>query len=202
MKKNREEHKIAYKIFKTILGFFYKLYYNPTIIGKEVIPEEGPIILAGNHVHLYDQNAVILSTKRMVHYMAKIEYFQDKKVAWFFKASGCIPVDRQAHDGKAKAKAIEILKNNYALGIFPEGTRNKTDQFLLPFKKGAVKMAQETEATIVPFAITGDYKFRSKNLTLRYGKPFKVGPKDDIEKANEKLYKEVERLKKESLKSK
>ena len=45
----------------------------------------------------------------------------------------------------------------------------------------------------MPFGITGDYKFRSKNLTIRYGKPFKVGDMT-AEQANEKLYREVERL--------
>lgn len=196
MKKNHENNVIGYNISKYILGFFYKLYYNPKIVNKEVIPKSGPIILAGNHKHLFDQNAVILSTKRMVHYMAKIEYFQNKKTAWFFKMVGCIPVDRASHDGKAKMKAIDILNKGYALGIFPEGTRNKTDKPLLPFKKGAVKMAMETGATIIPFAITGEYKFRSKDLTLTFGKPMKVKPNDDIDKANEKLYNEVLKLKK------
>ena len=46
--------------------------------------------------------------------------------------------------------------------------------FLLPFKFGAVSMAKKTDAYLVPFGITGDYKFRSKNLVYRFGKPFKV----------------------------
>ena len=53
-------------------------------------------------------------------------------------------------------------------------------------------MAHKTDSLIVPFGITGDYKFRSKNLTIRFGKPFKVD--DDLEKANKKLEKEVEKL--------
>ena len=60
-------------------------------------------------------------------------------------------------------------------------------------------MAKKTGATIVPFGLTGDYKFRSKNLTIRYGKPFKV-ENMDLSVANEKLYKEVEHLMKENLK--
>ena len=60
-------------------------------------------------------------------------------------------------------------------------------------------MAKKTNATIVPFGLTGDYKFRSKNLTIRYGTPFKVGDMD-LTEANDKLYKEVETLMKENLK--
>lgn len=197
--KKREEHKIAYKFFKAILLTLFKWYYRPVIINKENIPEEGPILLCGNHIHVFDQNFACLSTKRMLHYMAKKEYFDDKKVAWFFKAVGCIPVNRQIHDLDAKNSALDLLNNGFAVGLFPEGTRNKTDEFLLPFKFGAVSMAQKTGAKIVPFAVTGEYKFKDNHLNARFGKPFSV-PKDmDLEEANKKLYNEISKLKKAGL---
>jgi len=189
---------ILYKIGKFILSPIFKFYYKPTLIGKENIPASGPIIIAGNHKHLYDQCLAIIATKRGIHYMAKKEYFDNKKIAWFFKATGCISVDRSKKDEQAKESAIGVLKDNGAIGIFPEGTRNKTKEFLLPFKYGAVSMAKKTEAYIVPFGITGDYKFRSKDLTIRFGKPFKVTDMD-LNEANDLLYKEVERLMKLNL---
>lgn len=182
-----------YRLSKIILGPIFKLYYNPKIIGKEKIPKEGSVIIAANHKHLYDQCLTILSTKRCIRYMAKKEYFDNKKVAWFFKGCGCIPVDRSKKDSKAVNSALEVLNNEGALGIFPEGTRNKTSDLLLPFKFGAVSMAQKTDSYILPCAIIGDYKFRSKNLKIVYGKPFKVNNLD-LEKANDKLYKSIEKL--------
>ena len=190
---------ILYKVGRFILGPIFRWYYNPTIIGKENIPKQGSILIVGNHKHLYDQCLSIISTKRFIKYMAKKEYFDSKKTRWFFKAVGCISVDRQVHDGKAKNEAIETLKNGGAIGLFPEGTRNKTDAFLLPFKFGAVSMAQKTDSYLVPFGITGDYVFRSKNLVIKYGKPFKVTDMT-LEEANEKLYKTVEKLMKDTLK--
>lgn len=130
--------------------------------------------------------------------MAKKEYF-DSKMAWFFKSTGCISVDRSKKDEVAKEAALNILKSGGAVGLFPEGTRNKTKEFLLPFKFGTVSMAKKTDATIIPFGLTGDYKFRSKNLTVRFGKPFKVGDMS-LEEANDKLYHEIEKLMKENLK--
>ena len=59
-------------------------------------------------------------------------------------------------------------------------------------------MAKKTDSYLVPFGITGDYKFRSKNLTIRYGNPFKVNNMD-LEEANNKLYYEVEMLMKQNL---
>lgn len=190
----------GYRVFKPILGPIFKLYYNPQVINKEVIPSDGPILVVGNHKHILDQCSIIVSTKRIIHYMAKKEYF-DGKMAWFFRATGCISVDREAHDGVAKGEAMEILNAGGAIGLFPEGTRNKTyDKLLLDFKFGTVSMADKTDSTIVPYAITGDYKFRSKNLMIRFGEPFKV-ENNDLEAANKKLYKEIEKLMKDNLKA-
>ena len=189
---------ILYRIGRFILGPFFKWYYNPTIIGKENIPKEGAILIVGNHKHLYDQCLSIISTKRFIKYMAKREYFDNKKTRWFFKAVGCISVDRSVHDGKAKGEAIETLKNGGAIGLFPEGTRNKTHEFLLPFKFGAVSMAKKTDAYLVPFGITGDYIFRSKNLVIKYGKPFKVTDME-LEEANNLLYETVKKLMEDTL---
>ena len=58
---------------------------------------------------------------------------------------------------------------------------------------GAVSFSKKTNALIVPFAISGDYKFRSKNLKVKFGKPFRVGNMP-LEKANEKLYNEINSL--------
>lgn len=187
-----------YKFIKPLLGVIYRIYYNPKIIGKENIPKDGPIIVAGNHKHVMDQCGPILATKRPIHYMAKKEYF-DGKHAWFFKMMGCISVNRSIHDEEAKEKAMNVLLDGKALGIFPEGTRNKTKEFLLPFKFGCVSMAKKTDAYIVPFSVTGDYKFRSKNLVYRIGKPFKVSDME-LDEANKKLEKEIGDLMKKSIK--
>ena len=186
-----------YKLFKPLLGLIFKLYYHPKIIGKENIPKKGSIIIAGNHKHVMDQCGVIISTKRVIHYMAKKEYF-DGKYAWFFRMTGCISVNRSIHDSDAKNEALNVLKDGKALGIFPEGTRNKTKKFLLPFKFGCVSMAKKSDSYIVPFSVTGDYKFRSKNLVYRIGKPFKV-TNMDLKSANNRLEKAIGNLMKKSL---
>ena len=192
MKKKNHLSEWGYKLLKPILSPIFKFYYRPKVYNKEVIPKEGPILIVGNHKHIMDQCLAIISTKRVIHYMAKKEYF-DGKTAFFFKMTGCISVNRSIHDEDAKEKALDVLKNGGAIGLFPEGTRNKTNELLLPFKFGTVSMAKKTNATIVPFGITGDYKFRTKNLRIKFGAPFKVGNMS-LESANEKLRKEVESI--------
>lgn len=196
--KKPEDKELGYKILTPFMRVAFRLYYNPKIIGAEKIPKESSIIIAGNHKHVYDQCLTIMATKRVIHYMAKKEYFEGA-LAPFFRLVGCIPVDRTRRDSSSAKSALKVLKKDGAIGIFPEGTRNKTDAFLLPFKQGTVRMADKTDSYIVPFGLTGDYKFRSKNLTVRYGEPFKIGEMS-IEEANQKLHDEVERLMRENLK--
>ena len=203
---------ILYKITKVVLNPFFRFYYNPTIIGKENIPKSGGIIIAGNHRHALDQHHIIISSKRPIHYMAKKEYFDEeaslfskdnKFTRWLSKkivnSYGCIRVDRTIKDEEASQQALEVLKNGKALGLFPEGTRNTTEKFLLPFKFGCVSLAKKSDAYIVPFGITGTHKFRSKDLIIRIGKPFKVTDMS-LEKANEKLRETIEKLMLENLK--
>lgn len=184
----------GYKLFKFILKPLYILKYKPTIIGKENIPLEGPIILCSNHKHVLDQCNVIIVTKRVIHYMAKEEYFE-KRGAWFFKFTGCIKVDRRIHDEVAKGEALDVLKEKKALGIFPEGTRNKTlgtkdEVDLLPFKYGAVSLAMKTGALIVPYGIRGEYTGKNGNLVTKIGKPIDIKGMS-LEDANKLLRKKI-----------
>lgn len=127
--------------------------------------------------------------------MAKKELFESKFTNFFFRSMGCIPVNRSIHDKDAKNEAVEVLKNNEVLGIFPEGTVNKTNEIVLPFKYGAVSFAKKTNAYIVPFAITGKYKIFRRSIKITYGKPYKV--KQDLEVENNRLMNTVKRMIKE-----
>lgn len=195
--KKPEERELGYKFLTPFMRPLFRFFYTPKIIGAENIPQDCALVIAGNHKHVYDQCLTIMATKRVIHYMAKKEYFEGK-LAPFFRLVGCIPVDRSRKDFSSAMSAMKVLKNGGAIGIFPEGTRNKTDDFLLRFKTGAVTMAKKSDAYILPFGLTGDWKFRSKDLTVRFGKPFKVGDMT-VEEANQKLYHEVEHLMLENL---
>ena len=186
--KKNEFNMFGFNFVKYTLGWFFRFWYPFKSENKKVVPKEGPVLLCGNHIHLMDQCLPILCTSRPVHYMAKMEYFTNWKTKWFFTLAGCIPVNRQIKDENAKSAALDVLNKGLALGIFPEGTRNKTKELLQPFKFGAVSIAKKTGATIVPYAITGTYKFRTKDLKITFGEPFKIPEDMDLEEANEKLY--------------
>ncbi len=177
---------LFYKIVRPLLKWIMRLYFHPKYIGMENIPKKGNFILAGNHKNNMDPIILISSTKRVVHFLGKIELFKDwRRVV--YRNMGIIPVDRSIHDKGALDSAIKCLNKGMVVGIFPEGTFNKSGNPVLPFKIGCVKMAAETGSPIIPCIIKGDFKFRSKNLTIEFLEPVYVKNKKDLTSDNEKL---------------
>ena len=179
---------IFYKVVKPLVIFLIKVLYRPKVVGKENIPKEGRILLAGNHKEWLDPVLLVAVQPRQVHFLAKEELFHGiMKI--ITKGMGCIPVNRKIHDKNALHGAIDFLNHDLCIGIFPEATINRTQETILPFKIGAVKACKETNTLLVPFVITGQYKLFGKTLKVEFFKPMKMG--DDLDKENEKLMKLV-----------
>lgn len=174
-----------YPVLRPLFTIIFKVLYRPKIINKELIPRTGSIILAGNHKHALDPISIAVCTKRTIHFLAKKELYRGINFI-FFNLVGTLPVDRKNKNAKTIGAAEKMLNDGGVIGIFPEGTRNRTKDKLLPFKKGAVSFAKNTDSFIVPFAITGKYKIFRKSLTITIGKPYKVND-ESIEVANDVL---------------
>lgn len=187
-----KENQKLYKILKIIYSSLLKVLYRPKAKGKENIPEEGAIMFVGNHRHAFDPIVVMTYTKRVVHYMAKESLFRGVH-GKIFKEIGLIKVYRTRSNPMAVVEAEEILKKGGAVGIFPEGTRNKTGKELLKFRHGAVAIAKQANSRIIPFAIRGKYKIFRKGLSIEFGEPVDISQME-IEEANEYIRSEVLRL--------
>ncbi len=175
---------MLYRAVRGPLSACFKAIYKPTIVGKRYIPENGRIILAGNHTNYLDCILVACATKRCVHYLAKDELMKGP-LKFIFKGLGIIPVNRRTKDRNAYFSALETLREEKVIGIFPEGTINRTEDVVMPFKFGAVKMARETETQIIPFAITGKYKPFERNIKITFFEPLE--PQESLDEANKKL---------------
>lgn len=187
-----------YKIVRPIALVLIKILFHPKVKGLENIPKTGRIVLAGNHTRFLDPVMLVGVVKRPIHFLAKKELF-DGALSFLVKGMGCVPVNRKIHDKNALVSAIDYLNNDLCVGIFPEGTVNRTnDKVILPFKIGAVKMANETNSKIVPFVITGKYRIIGKRVTLEFLKPISVSK--DLDKSNEKLMDIIETKLKENRK--
>lgn len=174
-----------YIIIRPILALWFLVFYKPTIVNKEVIPKKGKVILAGTHTNGLDFISVGMGTKRVVRFLAKDE-LANGPFGFLFKACGIIPVNRRIKDKTVVPSAIKALEEGNVVGIFPEGTINKTNDLIMPFKKGTVKIAIESNSPIVPFAITGKYTLFKKSVKITFGDLYYPKTKD-IEKENKIL---------------
>ncbi|MFF9479099.1 lysophospholipid acyltransferase family protein [Streptomyces sp. NPDC014733] len=183
-------------LLKAILGFVMRVLYRPTVEGAERIPETGPVILAGNHVTFIDSLFLSLVVKRPVYFIGKDSYVTGKGLkgrlmAWFFRSSGMIPVDRDGGRGGVAALMTgrRVLEQGHAFGIYPEGTRSP-DGRLYRGRTGIARLTLMTGAPVVPFAMIGTDKVqpggkgvpRVAKVTVRFGEPLEFSRYDGMDR--------------------
>lgn len=188
----------GYTLVRPILFIFQKITLNVKVIYKNRVPKKGGFILAGTHKSYIDPFVIGVSTIRTIHYIGKKELCNNKFVGFIVRFMGMIPVDRSVKNPKANNKAVELLKNNGVLCIFPEGTINRSAEKLLPLKYGAVSYAQKSQKPIVPFVIIGKPKFFKYGTKIIMGEPINVACDEDLSNANKRLEKSILELIKES----
>jgi len=185
---------LSYTTTKLTLGTFLRIMFRPRYLDRDKIPVEGPLIIAANHLSHIDPAFIMTAVKRPVSYLSKKEHFDSRLRRLVFKQVGVIPVDREAGGAEGLEEAMEILKNDGAIGIFPEGTRSK-DGKLGQGKTGVARLAAMTGAAVVPVAIrqTDGVWPISKRIPRPWRKFYY--------KFGEPMYFPVEEVNKESLRS-
>ena len=183
---------LVYKIVRPIATFIVGLWFRVNRIDTYNIPQTDGAILAGNHKNAIDPVLACSCTKRIVRNIGK-KSLSNGVFGFFFRSMGMIPVDRDTKNPKAISTSLDVLHHNGLIGIYPEGKRNKTNNLLLPFKFGAVSMAQKTGKPIIPYAIVGNYKFRN-TIKIKFGNPMWVSETSDLSEANEQLFDTIKNL--------
>ena len=163
-----------YSFAKTIVKSLLVPLYRIETIGTENIPKEGGVLICANHTHNLDPPVVGITMNRPVVFMAKEELFRIPILKGILKKLHAFPVRRGKVDREAIRKGLSVLKEGKVLGLFPEGTRNKSGEIGKALS-GAGFFALRTDAYVIPCAIIGTYK-PLKKLKVVYGKPIDLEP--------------------------
>ncbi len=134
--------------------------------------KDGACIYVGNHYRIWDIVFPACTTTEGIHYLAKSEL--KKSPIWpICRAVKLIPLERNGEDVKGLMDALRCLKNNEKIAIYPEGTRNKTEEEMLPFRPGASMLAIKTRTPIIPVVLYKKHKFFHLNHVI-IGEPFEL----------------------------
>ncbi len=127
----------------------------------DLAAREDGYLLACSHVSHLDPFCLSLALSRKIHWMARIEFYRDPRIARLMHAVGTIPLNRQGTPVRAIKTAIERVRGGEVVGIFPEGEIKQGGDSVLrggPLKKGVCLIAQRAGRPIVPCVIVGTEK--------------------------------------------
>ena len=137
------------------VGWLARALVDNEVRGREYVPDEGPYIVAANHLSLIDPVFVTLAVGRLVRFLALDELYGvtatlDRMISYF----GSIPISRERPPLGALQQALNLLWSDEVIGVFPEGARAAYWRER-SIKNGAAWLSLATGAVLLPCAITG-----------------------------------------------
>lgn len=164
---------MAYRLLKYVLiGPLLWLFGRPKVEGLQHVPRTGPVIVAANHLAAIDSLYLALVLPRRITFIAKREYFTERGLRgrvnrWVMTATGQVAVDRSGGSASAAAldAAVRILESGGVWGIHPEGTRSP-DGRVYRGRTGAIRVAMQTGAPLVPVALSGTDRVNRRGRRL------------------------------------
>jgi len=136
-----------------IVGPFHYCHNHLSITGRENVPQSGPFLAVSNHISAYDPSIVVISVDKPMGFIAKKELFEIPWLSPLISLLGAIEINRE----KPSVSSIRTIKQafaaGWAVGIFIEGTRNKTPGILGQPHTGAAYFAWSNKVKILPVGI-------------------------------------------------
>jgi len=201
---------MAEPVYRTVVGvargMIGSMRWDVIVDGAENIPREGPAVIATNHIGYLDfvfSGYAARDQKRLVRFLAKKEIFDKKGAGWLMRKMKHIPVDRFGAPNESFQAAVAALRAGEIVGMFPAATISPS--FVpRPGKSGAVRMAQESGAPLLPAAVWGTHriltKWRPKNfqrkvaIMVNVGKPLDLDASHDPDEATDRLMARIKEL--------
>ncbi|HPN20141.1 MAG TPA: lysophospholipid acyltransferase family protein, partial [Chitinophagales bacterium] len=146
-------NRTAIFIWSIMVGMRYK------IRGLENIDKQQTYVVVINHINAADMMATAYGQRVNAKPLVKRELTLVPGLGQLFTLM-CLPVDRSSREARnaSKVRMLNELKQGISVLIFPEGTRNRTKEPLLPFFDGAFELAIDAQVPILPVVLTNIHK--------------------------------------------
>jgi 1-acyl-sn-glycerol-3-phosphate acyltransferase len=170
---NREQ--AAWLVGRPVFNALVRTFAQLRIYGRERIPLHGPFVLCCNHFSWLDPWAIGIAVPRTVYYVAKQEAHDTPVMGWFIRLFGTAAIRRGESDREAVRFMREVVRRGDALGMFPEGTRQKREPG--PVLPGAAMIAVQEGVPVVSCAIEGTQRWRLGNfepVSIAFSEPFSL----------------------------
>ena len=158
------------------------------VTGKEKLPKE-PFLMVCNHRSLFDAVAAVVHFgKQKLTFVSKKENIKIPFIGRYMVKLGCLFLDREDTRSAIKTinRAAEMISTGMAsVAICPEGTRNRTEELLLPFHAGSYKAAQKAKCPVAVVSIWGTERLKKRMLFKRTKINIDVVDVIDAEKVQE-----------------
>lgn len=164
---------VSWAIGRPTIGLAARLASRLKVHGRERVPREGGLVIASNHFHWLDPAVLGAASPRVIYYMAKIEAHRVPGLGTLIRAFGTFPVRRGESDREAVRTMRRIVADGHALGLFVEGTRQRSG-VPGPVQAGAAMVALQEDVPIVPVAIHGTQTWKPGNfapVSIAWGRP-------------------------------
>lgn len=148
----------AIHIVRVALRAVFVWLFRLRLVGTENIPREGGLIVAANHQTYIDPFWVGAPFKRQLRFLAWDAVFGWPVAGRLMRWLGAWPLQVNKSDARAYRRSVQWIRRGGALVIFPEGGRGYSDGKLQPLKPGAIRLALETGATVLPVTIRGGHR--------------------------------------------
>ncbi|HEY7705938.1 MAG TPA: lysophospholipid acyltransferase family protein [Gaiellaceae bacterium] len=180
---------LAWWAGRLTMGTAVKAMAPMRVYGAEHMPRDGGVVLAFNHFSWLDVPTFGAASPRNVYFLAKAELHDIPVAGPFIRLFGTYAVRRGESDREAVRQMRRCVRDGNALGLFAEGTRQRTG---VPgeVKPGAAMVALQEQVPVVPAAVHGTQHWRPGRfdpVSVAWGRPFVF----DGLKANGKGYREA-----------
>jgi 1-acyl-sn-glycerol-3-phosphate acyltransferase len=133
-------------------SLLFRVLWPTRLHDAHLVPLRGPVLFASNHIGLLDGPMLVAVAPRFVHCLVKRELFR-WPIGSVLRSAGQIPVDRGRGDRAALGRALELLADGGAVGVFPEGRRGRGN--VGEVRQGIAWLALRSGAPVVPVACLG-----------------------------------------------